>query len=149
MEELPSCGIGSSAAGGMKAAARISRAKIRVRTPFERLKTDLVKVYRKVNPLVKGFNYKQTSLTGQRVDSLSRLSRVAESPVTGRRRRLTGKSPAAAASRWRTDGGRARSLRRTVASCLHPRRLWRTAGAKAKSWEALAASSGVRLRRGR
>ncbi|KAF3500120.1 hypothetical protein F2Q69_00043630 [Brassica cretica] len=113
MEELPSCGIGSSAAGGMKAAARIS------------------------------------SLTGQRVDSLSRLSRVTESPVTGRRRRLTGKSPAAAASRRQTDGGRTRSLRRTVASCLHPRRLWRTAGAKAKSWDALAASSGVRLRRGR
>ena len=30
------------------------RAKIRVRTPFERLKTGLIKVYEKVNTLVKG-----------------------------------------------------------------------------------------------
>ncbi|KAF3574043.1 hypothetical protein F2Q69_00059679 [Brassica cretica] len=131
--------------------------------PFERSKTDNRRSGQKVNPLVKDSNQfqigliqtgnqfpitnqtenqlnkpNQTGLTGQRLDSLSRLGRVTELPASHRRPVagggqqqwwLTGKSPVVAAEARRRRGGGFPAVNRRWPAAVAPanvrRRRWR------------------------
>ncbi|KAF3526793.1 hypothetical protein F2Q69_00047474 [Brassica cretica] len=115
------------------------KSKFQVKTPFQRFKTGLVNVSRKVNPLVKA----------QSVDSPGRLGRVGESPVaTAEERWLTGKvtgdgggGGAAASSRRWTDSGSGELAAETAVRAFH-------ALAKGNPPEVREGSYGLRLRRG-